>query len=173
MRNLFFGIVAFVFVLGLSGVAGAEEWIRTELKDSVVVSFDFPKEVAVQNEKLKDGKTRYFIQGTQPTFSMLVEFSSTEIKDQDYPLDSWASEKLASYLKEIKGNVVYANASTSYATFQGHRVILIEVESTQLFEVFVPVKGRMVHLVLNSRDSTLNPREKEHLLWKIISSMRV
>ena len=173
MVRFVFGFLVFGYMLGLSGMAGAEEWVRTELKDSIVISFDFPKEVSVQNEKLKDGKTRYFIQGTRPTFSMLVEFSSTEMKDQDYPLDSWASEKLASYLKEMKGNVVYANASTSYATFQGHRMILTEVESTQLFEIFVPVKGRMVHLTLNSRDSTLNPREKEHLLWKIISSMRV
>ena len=52
MRKLFFGIVAFVFVLGLFGVAGAEEWRTVQFKDSILVMVDLPENYIEQPAKV-------------------------------------------------------------------------------------------------------------------------
>ena len=173
MKKIFMGLLVGMFMLGGVSVAGAEEWIPVELETPVGISFEFPRVVKVQSAKEKNGEVfQYFISGTQPNFSMVVEFSPTEFVE-DYPLDRWSGEKLERYLKEVKEQGIFARSSYSYITFQGHKMILNEVKADQTYEVIGLVKGKKIHLVLTSRDSTLNSREREHFLWKVITKIKL
>ena len=93
MKRVFLGLLV-ALLMGFSSVVRAEEWIPVELETPVGISFEFPRVVKVQSAKEKNGEVfQYFISGTQPNFSMVVEFSPTEFVE-DYPLDGWSGEKL-------------------------------------------------------------------------------
>ena len=116
MRDLFLGFLALVFVLGLSGVAGAEEWRTAQFKDSVLVMVDLPESYVEQPPKVvKRGAYRiYDYEYIGPTGQMSIgvqkivpldpnrggELKGVNLKGA-YPLDRMDKETRTQYLNVL------------------------------------------------------------------------
>ena len=112
MKKQLLGLLVGLFVLGLSGIASAEEWRKVEIEEPFHFSFVIPKGlILIEEKKLDNGTIGYWYEDSKNGSIVMLQIENIKVDHSEhYILEDLPSEKQEEFLKiATKGESNFLN----------------------------------------------------------------
>ena len=170
MKKFFSVLLVGLFMLGFSGLVGAESWKKIEIAGEVPLSFETVSDIK-KNRGIDEGGfvvNIYDDPADTIAVAVAVDASQEYLGGAAYPVDDLAKKKDQAFLLDQKKGREYIKEQRYLKLANGHFVAVSMVDSAEQgmvgYEAVFFVKGRKVMLIVSGKKGGRTDEERMRAL---------
>ena len=176
MRNFLRSVLVGVLLLGLSGVAGAEGWIRYDLAEGVALSVEIPADFVGESKQLErtgDFSYGFSDEATKVGIVVVKKALGKDLPEAfkgDFPFDRLSESGRKDFLaKAFKGSL-----DGKFVTLpMGHQVVVSDVAQDKFAGKMLTLVSKNYYIgVIITKEGALSPEEVK-LAERVFNSLEL